>query len=94
VVIQARDFKQGDHFVLAMQRAFLAADRTLVVLSPEFMALPVTAPTGLLTKPLWRITAEVCSSACSGCWQPWPTRKWQLASRPPDAWESTPLSCR
>lgn len=44
VVIQAWDFRQGGNFVLDMQRAMEEARRTLVVLSPDFLASKFTAP--------------------------------------------------
>ncbi|WP_310565329.1 toll/interleukin-1 receptor domain-containing protein [Hydrogenophaga sp.] len=44
VVIQAWDFRQGGNFVLDMQRAVEAAQRTIVVLSPDFLASRFTAP--------------------------------------------------
>ena len=44
VVLQAWDFQQGQNFVLAMDRASQEAGRTLVVLSPDFLASRFTAP--------------------------------------------------
>jgi hypothetical protein len=44
VVIQAWDFRQGGNFVLDMQRAMEQARRTLIVLSPDFLASKFTAP--------------------------------------------------
>lgn len=44
VVIQAWDFQEGQNFVLSMQRAINSAQRTLVVLSPDFLASQFTAP--------------------------------------------------
>ena len=44
VVIQAWDFRQGGNFVLDMQRAMEEARRTLIVLSPDFLASQFTAP--------------------------------------------------
>jgi hypothetical protein len=44
VVIQAWDFRQGGNFVLDMQRAMEEARRTLIVLSPDFLASKFTAP--------------------------------------------------
>jgi TIR domain len=38
VVIQAWDFRPGDNFVRQMLQAMSAAERTIVVLSPEFLA--------------------------------------------------------
>lgn len=43
-IIQAWDFRQGDNFVLEMQRATEEARRTLIVLSPDFLASKFTAP--------------------------------------------------
>ena len=43
VVIQAWDFRPGDNFVLEMQKA-AQADRTLVVLSPNYLAAQFTQP--------------------------------------------------
>jgi hypothetical protein len=37
VAIQAWDFRPGGNFVLEMQRAASAADRTIAVLSPEYL---------------------------------------------------------
>jgi len=44
VIIQAWDFRQGGNFVLDMQRAIETARRTIVVLSPDFLASKFTAP--------------------------------------------------
>ena len=44
VVLQAWDFQQGQNFVLAMDRASQEAGRTLVLLSPDFLASRFTAP--------------------------------------------------
>lgn len=44
VVLQAWDFQPSQNFVLAMDRASREAGRTLVVLSPEFLASRFTAP--------------------------------------------------
>lgn len=44
VLLQAWDFQQGQNFVLAMDRASQEAGRTLVVLSPDFLASRFTAP--------------------------------------------------
>ena len=44
VVIQAWDFRQGGNFVLDMQRAIESARRTIIVLSPDFLASQYTAP--------------------------------------------------
>lgn len=44
MVLQAWDFQQGQNFVLAMDSASQAAGRTLVVLSPDFLASRFTAP--------------------------------------------------
>ena len=44
VVIQAWDFRQGGNYVLDMQRAIDSAQRTLIVLSPDFLASQYTAP--------------------------------------------------
>lgn len=44
VVIQAWDFGAAQNFVLAMDQAAQTADRTLVVLSPAFLASRFTAP--------------------------------------------------
>jgi len=43
-VIQAWDFRPGSNFVLAMQRASAAADRTLIVLSPDYLDSHMAAP--------------------------------------------------
>jgi tetratricopeptide (TPR) repeat protein len=43
-VLQAWDFRPGGNWVLAMQRATAEADRTLAVLSPEFLAAAHTQP--------------------------------------------------
>lgn len=43
-VIQAWDFRQGGNYVLDMQRAIEGAQRTLIVLSPDFLASQYTAP--------------------------------------------------
>jgi hypothetical protein len=44
VVIQAWDFRPGDNFVLKMQQAAEQADRTLVVLSPNYLTARFTQP--------------------------------------------------
>lgn len=44
VVIQAWDFGPAQNFVLAMDQAAQTADRTLVLLSPAFLASRFTAP--------------------------------------------------
>ncbi len=44
VVIQAWDFGHGGNFVLDMQRAIEGSGRTLLVLSPDFLASRFTAP--------------------------------------------------
>jgi hypothetical protein len=44
VVIQAWDFREGGNFVLDMQRAVEEARRTIIVLSPDFLASKFTAP--------------------------------------------------
>jgi hypothetical protein len=44
VVIQAWDFRPGDNFVLKMQQAAEQADRTLMVLSPNYLAAVYTQP--------------------------------------------------
>jgi len=44
VVIQAWDFGAAQNFVLAMDQAAQTADRTLIVLSPAFLASRFTAP--------------------------------------------------
>ena len=43
-VLQAWDFRPGGNFVLDMQRAAAQADRTLAVLSPDFLASAFTQP--------------------------------------------------
>ncbi|MEO5732452.1 MAG: toll/interleukin-1 receptor domain-containing protein [Rubrivivax sp.] len=42
--IQAWDFREGGNFVLDMQRAIEGARRTVLVLSPDFLASAFTAP--------------------------------------------------
>lgn len=44
VVIQAWDFRKGGNFVLDMQRALESAERTIIVLSPDFLRSKFTAP--------------------------------------------------
>ena len=44
VVLQAWDFRPGSNFVLAMQQATEQAERTIAVLSPDFLASRFTAP--------------------------------------------------
>jgi TIR domain len=44
VVLQAWDFLPGSNFVLAMQQAAEQAERTIAVLSPDFLASRFTAP--------------------------------------------------
>lgn len=43
-VIQAWDFRPGSNFVLEMQQASAAADRTLIVLSPDYLGSRMAAP--------------------------------------------------
>ena len=43
-VLQAWDFRPGDNFVGRMQRATAEADRTIAVLSPDYLASDFTAP--------------------------------------------------
>jgi tetratricopeptide (TPR) repeat protein len=44
VFIQAWDFRPGHNFVLEMHQAAMCAERTLLVLSPNFLASPFTQP--------------------------------------------------
>ena len=44
VVIQAWDFRPGDRFGLKMQEATTKANRTLAVLSPNYLAALYTSP--------------------------------------------------
>lgn len=44
VIIQAWDFRPGSNFVLEMQKAASTADRTLLVLSPDYMNSQFAAP--------------------------------------------------
>ena len=37
VILQAWDFRPGSNFVLEMQRAASEAERTIMVLSPDYM---------------------------------------------------------
>jgi hypothetical protein len=46
VIIQAWDFRPGGNFVMEMQKATTQTDRTLVVLSPNYLA-------GQFTQPEW-----------------------------------------
>src|SRR3954453_24244842 len=43
-VVEAWDFRQGGNFVLDMQRAIEEAQRTIIVLPPNFLASKFTAP--------------------------------------------------
>ncbi|MBC7964437.1 MAG: toll/interleukin-1 receptor domain-containing protein, partial [Fuerstia sp.] len=43
-VIQAWDFRPGSNFVLDMQRAAAGAERTIAVLSPDFLTSEFTQP--------------------------------------------------
>jgi len=43
-VLQAWDFRPGSNFVLEMQRASAEAQRTIAVLSPDYLAAPYTQP--------------------------------------------------
>jgi hypothetical protein len=43
-LIQAWDFRPGDNFVLLMQRTTAEADRTITVLSPDYLATRLTQP--------------------------------------------------
>jgi hypothetical protein len=49
VVIQASDFGPGANFVLEMDRATREAERTIAVLSPDYL-------TALFTHPEWAAT--------------------------------------
>ena len=44
VVIQAWDFRPGSNFILEMQQAAAGAERTIAVLSPEYLASEFTQP--------------------------------------------------
>ena len=44
VVVQAWDFRPGSDFVLEMQRAATEADRTIMVLSPDYLKSQFTSP--------------------------------------------------
>src|SRR6266481_5598890 len=44
VIIQAWDFRPGSNFVLEMQRAATDADRTIMVLSPDYLKSQFTSP--------------------------------------------------
>src|SRR5512142_1809128 len=43
-VIQAWDFRPGSNFVLDMQKAAAAAERTIAVLSPDYLKASFTQP--------------------------------------------------
>ena len=43
-VIQAWDFRPGSNFVLEMQRAATEADRTIMVLSPDYLKSQFASP--------------------------------------------------
>jgi hypothetical protein len=43
-VVQAWDFRPGSNFVIEMQNAMTAAERTIMVLSPEYLKSVFTAP--------------------------------------------------
>src|SRR4051794_8063720 len=43
-LIQAWDFRPGSNFPLEMQRAAESADRTIAVLSPDYLAASYTQP--------------------------------------------------
>lgn len=40
VVIQAWDFRPGNNFALEMQKALVTCDRTIAVLSPDYLTAP------------------------------------------------------
>ncbi|HXU36331.1 MAG TPA: FxSxx-COOH system tetratricopeptide repeat protein [Blastocatellia bacterium] len=44
VIVQAWDFRPGSNFVLEMQRAAVEAERTIAVLSPDYLAAQFTQP--------------------------------------------------
>lgn len=44
IVIQAWDFRPSSNFVLEMQQAVIASNRTILVLSPDYMKSAFTAP--------------------------------------------------
>ena len=44
VIIQAWDFRPGSNFVLEMQRAATEADRTIMVLSPDYLKSQFASP--------------------------------------------------
>lgn len=60
VVIQASDFGPGANFVLEMDRATREAERTIAVLSPDYL-------TALFTHPEWAATFAQRRSACIKC---------------------------
>jgi hypothetical protein len=43
-VLQAWDFRPGCNFVLEMQKVMKDSERTIAVLSPDFLASPFTTP--------------------------------------------------
>jgi hypothetical protein len=43
-VLQAWDFRPGSNFALEMHSAALAAERTIAVISPDYLASPYTPP--------------------------------------------------
>ena len=43
-ILQAWDFQPGSNFILEMQRAATEAERTIAVLSPDFLTAPFTQP--------------------------------------------------
>jgi TIR domain len=44
VIIQAWDFRPGSNFILEMQRAAIEADRTIMVLSPDYLKSEFASP--------------------------------------------------
>ena len=51
VIIQAWDFRPGSNFVLEMQKAATEADRTIMVLSPDYLKSQFASPEWLQRSP-------------------------------------------
>ena len=70
-IVQAWDFRPGSNFVLEMQRAASEAERTIAVLSPDYL-------TALLTQPEWTAAFAKDPTGIKGTLLPVRVRKCDL----------------
>lgn len=70
-IVQAWDFRPGSNFVLEMQRAASEAERTIAVLSPDYL-------TALFTQPEWTAAFAKDPTGIKGTLLPVRVRKCDL----------------